>query len=178
MIDPAISALLAYAQAAIFAWSGAKKLRDLEIFAGAVANYRLIPRAFEKAFARAVPVAECTCAAALLFPSTRTRAAVALLFLLCLFTGAIAINLARGRTNIDCGCFGPALRQGLSRWLLARNGALMLLAGFVAAPVLTRPIAWIDDVTIGMGAATLVCLYASVNYALGNAPHTRTLEAL
>ena len=74
-IDPAISALCAVALAAIFVWSGAMKLADVEMFEGAVANYRLLPRRMEKTFARAVPLCECACAAGLLFASTRAPSA-------------------------------------------------------------------------------------------------------
>jgi hypothetical protein len=177
-LDPAVGLLLAIALAVIFAWSAATKLSDVEMFEGAVANYRLVPRGMEKPLAWAVPLCECACAAGALFPLTRALAAVGVMLLLCVFTGAIAINLIRGRTNIDCGCFGPVLRQDLSAWLLVRNAALIALAALVATPPGTRPIEWVDSVTIGMGAATLVLLYASANYALGNAPRTRALEAL
>jgi uncharacterized membrane protein len=177
-IDPAVALLLAGALAAIFAWSGAVKAVDLERFEGAAAKYRLLPRAVEKHVAWAVPLCEWAGAAGLLNPSTRTCAAVGLLLLLCLFTGAIGINLVRGRTNIDCGCFGPALRQDLSAWLLARNAVLMVLAALVATPTGRRPIEWMDWATIGCGGATLVLLYASANYALGNMPRTHALEAL
>jgi uncharacterized membrane protein YphA (DoxX/SURF4 family) len=177
-IDPAVALLLASALAVIFAWSGATKLSDVEMFEGAVANYRLIPRRMEKSFAWVVPLCECAGAAGLLFPLTRAFAARALVLLLCLFTGAITINLMRGRTNIDCGCFGPALRQDLSAPLLVRNAVLIVLAALVARPTGERPLEWIDWVTIGFGAATMVMLYANANYALGNAPRTRALEAL
>jgi hypothetical protein len=44
-----------------------------------------------------------------------------------LFAAAMAINLARGRTHIDCGCFDATQRQPL-RWLLvARNIVLAVL---------------------------------------------------
>lgn len=178
VIDPAVGDLLAFALAAIFAWSGAMKFADVEQFAGAVANYRLIPRALEKVLARALPVCEAAGAAGLLFPSTRGLAAAGLALLLCVFSGAIAINLLRGRTTIDCGCFGPALRQALSPWLLLRNALLVILAALVWAPAAVRPLAWLDFVTIAPGAAALVTLYASANYALANAPRTRALEAL
>ena len=48
--------------------------------------------------------------------------------LLGLFSVAIGINLARGRSHIDCGCFQSALRQQLSISLLVRNGFLIALA--------------------------------------------------
>jgi uncharacterized membrane protein YphA (DoxX/SURF4 family) len=177
-IDPAIGSLLAFALAAIFAWSGAMKLADVEMFEGAVANYRLLPRRTERVFARAIPLCECTCAAGLLCSRTRMPGVAGLVLLLCVFTAAIAINLMRGRTNIDCGCFGASLRQRLSAWLLARNAVLVLFAVLIAAPTTQRPSVWLDWVTVAMGAATMVALYASANYALGNAPRTRALAAL
>jgi hypothetical protein len=178
-IDPAIGDLLAVALALIFGASGVLKLRDSAVFAGAVANYRLLPAWAEPPFARALPLAECACAAGLLFAATRTAAAIGLIALLLLFTGAITINLLRGRTDIDCGCFGPALRQPLSGWLLARNAAMMMIiAAAVALPAGVRELQGLDRITIGLGAATLTILYVSANYAIGNLPRTRELEMI
>jgi Methylamine utilisation protein MauE len=177
-IDPAIEYLLAFALAAVFGASGAMKLADLEMFEGAVANYRLLPHWLDKPFAYALPFCECACAAGLLFGPARAAAAAGLAGLLAMFTGAIGINLARGRTNIDCGCFGPALRQELSGWLVVRNLALIALAVALLAPVGARAIESIDLVTIAFGAASMVVLYAGANYAIGNAPRTRALEML
>jgi hypothetical protein len=53
--------------------------------------------------------------------------------LLILFAAAMAINIGRGRRNIDCGCFQSALRQNLSLTLVARNLGLALLLGIPAA---------------------------------------------
>ena len=45
----------------------------------------------------------------------------------------MAINLARGRRNIDCGCFQSALKQRLSWVLVARN---VVLAALLLVPAL------------------------------------------
>jgi hypothetical protein len=111
-----------------------------------------------------------------LVASTRVVAASMLLAMLTIFTGAIAINLARGRTNIDCGCFGPALRQELSRWLLARNAILMLVAAVAIVPATDRAMEPLDVVTIVLGAFTFAILYASANFAIANAPKIRAME--
>jgi hypothetical protein len=176
--DPAAAYLLALALALIFGASGALKLRDPELFAGALANYRLVPRWLETPIAWAIPIAESAAAAGLLFDASRAIAAAALVMLLAVFSGAIAINLVRGRVHIDCGCFGPALRQELSGWLLVRNAVLMIAAAVAAMPISARRLEWLDAITIVLGAATLTVLYVSANYALGNAPRTRALEAL
>src|SRR5690348_3458432 len=118
VIDPAFVDLLALALGAIFATSGAMKFGDLDLFESAVANYRLLPELLVKPFAWTLPFVECACAAGMLLPATRPAAAAMLAVLLAIFSAAIAINLVRGRRDIDCGCFGPTLRQELSGWLL------------------------------------------------------------
>src|SRR5271166_1961631 len=143
-IDPAIRGLCAFSLALIFGASGVMKLRDLEMFEGSLANYQLVPMWAEKPLSYVLPIIECAAAAGLMVASTRTMAASMLLALLTIFTGAIAINLVRGRTNIDCGCFGPALRQELSGWLLLRNLFPMILAAVVILPESVRAIESLD----------------------------------
>src|SRR5579862_8866605 len=147
-IDPAIRDLCVVALAIIFGASGAMKLRDVEMFEAALANYGLAPRQIEKPLAYLFPLLECAASIGLLATSTRAIAASLLLALLVTFTGAVAINLARGRRNIDCGCFGPALRQELNGWLLARNAVVMILAGVIAFPASARALEPLDIVTI------------------------------
>jgi hypothetical protein len=177
-IDPVIRELCALALALIFGASGAMKLRDLELFEGSLANYQLAPRRLEKPLAYLFPILECAAALGLLLASTRMIAAGTSLALLATFTGAIAINLARGRVDIDCGCFGPALRQKLSGTLLWRNLFLMLVATIVILPQNRRALGALDVATIVMGAATLVILYASANVAIGNTPKLRAIEMM
>jgi hypothetical protein len=177
-VDPAIRDLCAFALALIFGASGAMKLRDAEMFEGSLANYQLAPSRMEKPLAHVFPILECAAAIGMLTTPTRTIAASILLALLATFTGAIAINLARGRRDIDCGCFGPALRQELSGWLLLRNLFLMIVAATAMLPVNSRALESLDIATILLGATTLVILYASANVAIANLPKTRALEAM
>ena len=177
-VDPAIRDLCAFALALIFGASGAMKVRDLEIFESSLANYRLAPSWMEKPLAYIFPILECAGAMGLLIASRRAAAASMLLAMLATFTGAIAVNLARGRRNIDCGCFGPMLRQELSGWLLWRNLFLMFVAAAVMLPANARALQSLDMVTILLGATTLVILYASANVAIANLPKLRALEAM
>jgi hypothetical protein len=170
--------MAAAAAAAIFATSGALKFYDLEAFRGAVANYRLLPDWLATPFAWTAPVIESAAALGLLQSPIRASAALILIVLLGVFTGAIVINLVRGRTDIDCGCFGPALRQRLSWWLLARNGALFALLAIALMPFGARPMDFLDLTTAAMAAATVVVLYTAANYLIANAPGLRALGAL
>ncbi len=178
VLDPAIQYLIAIALAAIFAGSAAAKLVDLDLFEGAIANYRLVPGRLEKPVAWTLPLCELASGAGLVFAATRDAAAAALIILLCVFSGAIALNLMRGRRDIDCGCFGPALRQELGASLIARNLVLIAAAVLLELPAAPRALESVDFVTIGFGAVTLLTLYLSANYAIANAPRTRALEML
>ncbi len=176
IMDPALTWTLAVAVSTLCAASAAMKFADISEFAAAVENYRILPGMLVRPAAWMIPALEVLAALGLLLPATRAGACLLTAALLAIFTAAIAINLARGRRQIDCGCFGPALRQTLSGWLIARNAILLTAAAAVAAPAQVRPLGFADFVTIGFGAATLIVLYASMNYLLANAPWIRVLE--
>jgi hypothetical protein len=173
-----MQSMAAVATAAIFAASAGFKAYDLAAFRAATANYRILPRRLEALFALAVPVLEGGAALVLFLPGYRAYAALSLSLLLGAFTAAVAINLVRGRADIDCGCFGPVLRQHLSWWLVLRNGALFALLGVVLLPASQRRMQWLDFTTMAFGAATLILLYASANYLIANASRLRALRAV
>lgn len=175
-IDPTIAWTASLVLAAIFAASAAMKFADLDEFRSALESYRIAPAVLEPILTYAIPLLELSAAAGLMFTSWRADAAVALLLLLAIFSGAIAINLVRGRVYIDCGCFGPALRQKISWWLVARNVALGVLAIVAAVPAAPRGLDGLDFVTIALGIATFVSIYAAANYLLANARSLAALE--
>ncbi len=175
-IDPTIAWTASLVLAAIFIASAAMKFADLDEFRGALESYRIAPSVFEPLLTLAIPLVELFAAIGLMFTNLRAEAAIALLVLLSIFSAAIAINLLRGRVYIDCGCFGPALRQKISWWLAARNCALAVFAIVAAVPASPRDLGALDLVTIALGAATLAILYAAVNYLLANAPRLAALE--
>jgi len=175
-MDPAASWTISIALALVFGASAAIKFEDFDEFRAAVANYRIVPERPSAAVAVLVPVTEASGAVGILIPPTHYAAAALLLGLLAIFTAAIVVNLMRGRLHVDCGCFGPALRQPLSWWLPARNLILMALATIAILPTDTRLMTPLDDSTILFGSVTVVVLYLAGNYLLANLPRLRTLE--
>jgi uncharacterized membrane protein YphA (DoxX/SURF4 family) len=113
------------ATALMFFTAAVGKMRSWGTFEGVVANYRLLPDALNRVVAWALPPVELLLGCALMLgaPSAETAAAA----LLCVFAAAMAINLQRGRTHIDCGCFDASLRQPLHWALVVRNALLALL---------------------------------------------------
>jgi hypothetical protein len=91
---------------------------------------------------------EASIAIGLLYPPTRRAAALAAVPLLVLYTVAISVNLARGRRDIDCGCFAASARVPLSNWLVVRNVILIVAVFLLVLPIRTRTLIWVDGLTV------------------------------
>jgi Methylamine utilisation protein MauE len=172
-LDPAIGWTVVLVLAGVFGAAAVSKLRALDAFVGVVHNFRLVPEPLERPIAYVLPGIELAIAVGVLVSATRATAALAAAILLALFAGAMAINLLRGRRDIDCGCFATVLRQHLSWPLVLRNLllaglALSLVPGFTA-----RSLGWLDLVTVGGASAALVVLYAATSWLFGVATPSR-----
>lgn len=159
MIDPALQLVVRVAGALLLVSAASHKLRDREGFRAALAGYRLLP----ESFAGLIVTAEIAIGIGLL---ATPRAGVAAAALLALYAGAIGVNLARGRREIDCGCAGSP--RALSGWLVARN--LVLVAAFAACafPTDERALGAIDALSVGGGIVSLALLYAALDVAIAN----------
>lgn len=165
--------LIAAASAIALSWlmaaSGVAKLRNRRDHARALDAYALLPAGAGRWLVPALGVAECAAAAAIWPRGTRVAAAVLMLALLVLYSAAIAINLVRGRRDIECGCGGAATHVPLSGWLLARNAALMAAALAVCAAPHALALAaasWPAALAALAVATLLVLLYNGANFLL------------
>jgi len=138
---------LRIAAALLFATAAVGKMRRWGTFEGVVANYRLLPDALNLAVAWLLPPGEMLLALALILGVP--GALIAASGLLCLFAAAMAVNLKRGRTHIDCGCFDASLRQTLRWSLVVRNVALACL--LIVAARSQDAVAAGDTATLTMG---------------------------
>jgi hypothetical protein len=91
-------------------------------------------------------------------------------------TGAVAINLARGRADIDCGCGGAEGRQRLSWGLVARNTILMAVLVIGAEPTGPRALGVFDVATLTFAALALYGLYVCASQLLANRPRLLDLR--
>lgn len=145
--------------AAVFLTGLLHKLKSPGAFVTILNGYRLLPEALTAPAAYLVLAAEVVAAAALI-ANARLGSVVALC-LLCLYTLAIAINLVRGRRDIDCGCAGPAVRQTLSGWLVVRNIGLIIFAVMTFLPEVVRELVVLDWFTALAAAVTFSLLYSA-----------------
>lgn len=181
-LDPMIAWLLRMALAGVFAQAAWHKGRDLRGAAQTIADYRVTPVEWASLHALGVTLAEAFVAVAVVVEglagdgSVLARvaglAAPCAVALLALYSVAIGVNLARGRRDIDCGCLGPAGRSPrIGPWLLVRNGVLAAAAAALAwLPVSTRPLHWIDAVSLVGGLAVLVVVWVAVHVMAATRP--------
>lgn len=190
-LDPIVSWILRLALAALFATAAAHKLRDLRGFRQTLSDYEILPRLFVMPAAIGLVAFEVLIAIDLATglisslvtattagtvsgstttvgtvgtaPALSPWAGLAATGLLVIYGLAIGINLLRGRSEIDCGCLGPAARQPLSSWLLARNGILAFGAALTSLPLSSRSLHPIDGITLLGGVIVLALLFNSVN---------------
>lgn len=165
--DPAAAGIVVGALALILGGAAWHKLSEPAAFLSALAGYRLVPEALLGAVARIVPVVEAALALGLLIPLTRTVALAGAALLIASYAGAMAVNLLRGRSYIDCGCGGAA--HPLSWGLVARNALLVVVALAFAGPTAERPLDWVDGVTLVAGVLAFYATYLMADELLRQA---------
>ena len=105
----------------LFLSAGARKLLHWQEFRGVVAAYRVLPEIGTVPVAAVVVALELLLGTASILDRGMPLTGIGIAVMLAVFAAAMAINLRRGRTAIDCGCFQTALRQPLEWRLVARN---------------------------------------------------------
>jgi len=166
-LDPAVHALLRAALAVLFASAAVHKLRDLPSFRAAFAAYDLAPAGAVGVLSASLVASEAIVAVALIVAGSSPWPSVAAAALLLIYASAIAINLLRGRRDIDCGCAGPARRQPLRFALVTRNLVLVSVALVGVLPAGPRAFVWIDLFTVVAGLFKKRLLYKAVDALLG-----------
>jgi len=158
-MHPVLELTIALSLAALFAAATLHQLRALAEWPGLVRNYRLVPDAAAGVVAGALLAAEALTAAMLVGAPTRRLGGASAALLLILFGAALWINLRRGRTSIDCGCFGSRLRQRIAAWMVARNLALALLALTLLLPRARGALSAFELAVVLTCVSTLAFLY-------------------
>ncbi|MGH2585069.1 MAG: MauE/DoxX family redox-associated membrane protein, partial [Dehalococcoidia bacterium] len=117
--------------AGVFAVAGMAKLADRAGTRRMIVGFG-VPAGIAAPLGWALVVCELGVALALLVGPSASAGAIGAFVLLLVFSGAVALNLARGRTP-DCHCFGRLHAAPVGWSTVARNGLLASIAGFVAA---------------------------------------------
>lgn len=154
--DPVVASAVAGFAALVMFSAAWHKFSEIDVFVGALDAYGLLPSGVVVPIARLLPLIEVATGILSLIPASRSFGLTAFAVLVALYGVAIAINLARNRHQIDCGCGGDV--HLLSWGLVARNGVLVCLALAMAVPSGERPYEWLDAVILIFG---VLALYGS-----------------
>lgn len=112
--------------------SGITKAIHPQRAARAIREYKLLPAPLQarsvvsSMISKGLCVVEIVTGAGLISGFLLLPAALGAGCLLVVFSGAIGINLARGRRDLSCHCGGVLGDHRISWWLVARNGLLLL----------------------------------------------------
>jgi uncharacterized membrane protein YphA (DoxX/SURF4 family) len=169
-VDPVVASTVRLALALLFAAAAWHKLRAPGEFLAAVRAYRLAPERTVRPLAAALVVGEAAAVVLLLVPGWSRLGAAVAAALLGLYAFAIAVNLARGRRDLDCGCGGPGARRPVSGALVGRDLALLGAALVLLAPVSGRSPTWVDVGTVLAATATLAALWTGLARLEANRP--------
>ncbi|MBX9630370.1 MAG: methylamine utilization protein MauE [Burkholderiales bacterium] len=172
--DPAAKGAVIGALALILLGAAWHKLSEPNMFLSALAAYRLLPQGLLDVAARGIPLLEIALGAGLLVPATRSLALVGVALLMLGYALAIGINLARGRSYIDCGCGGAA--HPLSWGLVVRNGVLAAAALAASGATMDRPLDWLDAVTVVLGVLAFFVTYLMADELLRQASRMARAE--
>jgi Methylamine utilisation protein MauE len=165
MIDPVLMLLIALGGSVLFGTAAFHKLRSPAAFGAALADYHVVPGAVAPAAATALVLLETAVACGLLWGRARPVCATVGAALLLLYASAIALNLLRGRRDLDCGCGSQGTAIGW--WMVARNALLAALLLIARLPAATRELSLGDVATIGASLTVAALLYMSAALLLG-----------
>lgn len=167
MTDPVTAGIVVGAMALILLSAAWHKFSEPNAFLAALAGYRLVPTPLLGAMQRAIPVIEALLGASLLVPLSRHAALYGAAGLVALYGLAMAINLLRGRSYIDCGCGGSG--QPLSWGLVVRNGLIAAAAVAATGTASDRAFDWLDGVTLIFGVLAFYIAYLMADELLRQA---------
>ncbi len=151
------------------------KLSDRRRFRATVRAHSVLPSKIVPAFSELLPITEIAIALVLLRPAVTELASIATASLLAVYTLVLTINLARGRRDIDCGCFTSSKEAPLGLGAVVRNLALIAAALMLLLPARSRALVWIDWVTVGTTWITLALLWAAMQHLARTGPALRRM---
>jgi hypothetical protein len=180
MLDPVILMVCIATNAIVTLASAVPKWRDPERFRSSLAAFALLPSFAVKPLGLTLPLIEAASAIALLFPATHEAAATVLIALFCVFALALAINVARGHVDIDCGCagfiVGDAKEARIGWWHVGRATLLVMLAALTLLPQAPRALVWFDYVSAGACTLVAVAAWFTLDVLLVNLPKLDSLR--
>lgn len=177
-MDPLLSIVSVALLACVFASAAVHKLSDYPLFRRTLTAYELLPAVLIGPASVIVVLLELGGSALLIDGGLRVYGAGVIGFLLVLYMTAFAVNIARGRADIDCGCTWSGNAQPLSVWLFVRNAVLLAVACIAGRETIPRALGAADWITAVLAAIGLVTLYFCGEHLMANWSKLEKLRSL
>ncbi len=175
MIDPLFIMTARWFLALLLLVAGIHKAVNRSQFHASLAAYRIVPTQLARFTANMLTAGETIVGASLLILPAQGQmqkwANLAAGLILGVYFSAMAFNIGRGRTNLDCGCTLLHARAPLSGWHLLRGLFLIGLAVLMWLPMTERPLHWLDGAQVTAAVICLGVLYLSADGLLANRAH-------
>lgn len=156
MTEPLMHWVISFSLAMLWSAAAWHKLQDRAGFTRALAGYELLSPPLFRLAGQMLPLLEALLAVCLLVPASRAPAALASAILLVTYGAAMAVNLVRGKADIDCGCAGSE-GQVISWWLVSRN-ALLCCASLALLPGTDQGTLTISGFLVATLASAVICV--------------------
>ena len=169
-MDPTFALTLRSSLALLFGAASLHKLRHAVQFRHTLARYlqgfAADGHGFEKSLFVIIVGLELAVVFACALPTAHRVAAFVSGGMLFLYATAMAVNLLRGNSLLDCGCTWTSTRQSVRPALVIRNALLALFALVLALPMSNRECTAADIVSIVFATLTATLLYDAGNRLL------------
>ena len=166
--DPIVGATASLLLVAVLGGASWHKLLDRIAFRETLRDYQIMPEATVGPAATIVPAVELAACILLAVPGTREIGASIAAILLAAYAIAIGLNLARGRTELDCGCSWGGGTQPISAWLIARNALLIAIAAAAATAWSERSLGIMDGLVVLAAASFGLLIYHAADRLIAN----------
>jgi hypothetical protein len=150
--------------ALMFLWAAAAKARDWYGLLRTLRDQIGVTHKSARRLARLIPWVEAIVGFGLLVNAVRDVAVWCALALLAVFSGVMIFALTIGKRNLKCNCFGEGDTFHETRWLVARNLFLLVVALLCAWSTPTRPALLIDRI---VAMVTVAGLFTALSLAGG-----------
>lgn len=172
MVDPVPTIPLRLFLMFLFVSGGLDKVLRHRQLQESISSYRIMPARFVGFAPAAFTAAEWIVGVGMLMSfvhdGVRLWPSGAAALILGLYGMGIAVNLRRGRFDLDCGCSWTHPRVPLSMWHLVRIGPLISGALVLSLPELDRKIYWWEQAGVSCAVACAGMLYLCVEALLAN----------
>lgn len=149
--------------------AGAGKLRDLEAHSRVVRGYKVLPDQLADRVGKVLPFAEILFGLCLLFGIGSPWVAWGVAGLFAMYGAGLTINLSKGRTELECGCFAFSgdERENAPKisWLHALRAGAFSLAAIAVIFLPVAPSVWTTVAAAGIAVVIVAMAFAVTAFA-------------